>query len=186
MHKDLERILVSKQELEKRIAELARDINNDYRGKEPIFLGVLKGSVIFLSDLVRSVDLDCTMDFIGLSSYGNASATSGSVRITKDIEKDVEQRDIIIVEDILDSGYTMSYLVDYLKSKAPSSIRICVLLDKPARRKTEVHSDYFGFEVPDDFVVGYGLDYAERYKNLPYIGVLKPEIYNDKKEVDVN
>ena len=177
MHDDILRLLYTEEELKLRVRELGAAITEDYRGKAPFFLGVLKGSFIFMADLLRCVGLPCAMDFMAVSSYGAGTKTTGAVRITKDLTKDIEGQDVIIVEDILDSGVTLSYLKDYLLRRDPASIRIVTLLDKPERRIADIRADYFGFTVPDEFIVGYGLDFAEQYRNLPYIGVLKPEIY---------
>ena len=177
MINDLTRILLTEQQLSEKIEELAARITKDYEGKNLFLLGVLKGSFIFMADLVRHIKLPCRLDFMAVSSYGNKSETTGAVKITKDLSADIEGCDVLIVEDILDSGLTLHYLMNYLTNRNPASIRICTLLDKPERRRAEVHADYFGFTVPDEFVVGYGLDYAEKYRNLPYIGILKPEIY---------
>ncbi len=175
---DILEILLSEEEIHARVAELGAQITRDYAGKTPFFLGVLKGCYVFMADLVRSIDLHCSMDFMAVSSYGGGTSTTGAVRITKDLSRDIEGKDVIIVEDILDSGVTLSYLTKYLANRKPASIRIVTLLDKPARRRAEIKPDYCGFTVPDEFVVGYGLDYAEDYRNLPYIGILKPEIYS--------
>jgi len=179
MKDDILKVLLSEEQIKTRVRELGQEITRDFEGKNPFFLGVLKGCYIFMADLVRSVDLPCSMDFMAVSSYGNGTSTTGAVRITKDLNQDIEGRDLIIVEDILDSGVTLSYLKSYLSNRMPASVTIVTLLDKPARRKADIKADYFGFEVPDEFVVGYGLDYAEQYRNLPYIGVLKPEVYSD-------
>ena len=176
MLNDIENVLISKDEIESRVAEMGRRITADFRDKDPIFVGVLKGCFIFMADLMRHVDIKCTMDFMSVSSYSGTSST-GAVKITKDLSEDIEGRHVIIVEDILDSGVTLSYLKQYLMVRRPASITIATLMDKPARRKADVYADYSCFEVPDAFVVGYGLDYNEHYRNLPYIGVLKPEIY---------
>ena len=177
MLNDIERVLISEEELQAKVREMGRKISDDFRGKDPLFVGVLKGCFIFMSDLLRYVDIKCTMDFMAVSSYAGTSST-GAVKINKDLSQDIEGRHIIIVEDILDSGVTLSYLKKYLEVRKPASISIATLLDKPARRKADVYADYFCFEVPDAFVVGYGLDYNEVYRNLPYIGVLKPEMYS--------
>ena len=177
MHDDILRVLYTEEELQKRVTELGAAIAEDYRGKNPFFLGVLKGSFVFMADLLRNVDLPCGMDFMAVSSYGSGTKTTGAVKITKDLTRDIEGFDVIIVEDILDSGVTLSYLKDYLLRRNPASIRIVTLLDKPERRAADIRADYFGFTVPDEFIVGYGLDFAEKYRNLPYIGILKPEIY---------
>ena len=177
MLNDIERVLISQEELEAAVARIGRQISEDFRDKDPIFVGVLKGCFIFMADLMRHVDIKCTMDFMAVSSYSGTSST-GAVKINKDLGQDIEGRHVIIVEDILDSGVTLSYLKHYLLGRRPASITIATLLDKPARRKADVYADYSCFEVPDAFVVGYGLDYNEHYRNLPYIGVLKPEIYS--------
>ena len=177
MQNDILKVLFSEEEIRAKVKEMGRQITADYAGKNPFFLGVLKGCYIFMSDLTRSVELQSTMDFMVVSSYGSGTATTGAVEITKDLSQDIHNRDVIIVEDILDSGVTLSYLKGYLANRKPNSIRIATLLDKPSRRRADVRPDYCGFEVPDEFVVGYGMDYDERYRNLPYIGVLKPEVY---------
>ena len=176
MKNDIESVLISAEEIQRKVSEMGRRISADYAGKEPVFVGVLKGCFIFMSDLMRNVDINCTMDFMAVSSYSGTS-TTGAVKINKDLSEDIEGRDVIIVEDILDSGITLSYLKGYLLNRKPASIKIATLMDKPARRRADVYADYSCFEVPDAFVVGYGLDYNEKYRNLPYIGVLKPEIY---------
>lgn len=177
MRRDIERILISEEEIQKKVAEMGKKISQDFRDKDPLFVGVLKGCFIFMADLMRYVDIRCSMDFMAVSSYSGTSST-GAVKINKDLSEDIEGRHIIIVEDILDSGVTLSYLKQYLMVRKPASISIATLMDKPARRKADVYADYSCFEIPDAFVVGYGLDYNERYRNLPYIGVLKPEIYS--------
>lgn len=177
MHKDIERVLISEQELREHVSAVGAQIKRDYEGKEPIFVGVLKGCFIFMADLMREVDIDCSMDFMAVSSYSGTS-TTGAVKINKDLSGDIEGRHIIIVEDILDSGVTLSYLKNYLQVRKPASVAIVTLMDKPSRRKADIKADYFCFEVPDAFVVGYGLDYNEKYRNLPYIGVLSPKVYS--------
>ena len=177
MTNDIEKVLISEAEIEAAVARIARQITDDYRDKDPIIVGVLKGCFIFMADLMRHVEVPCAMDFMAVSSYSGTSST-GAVKINKDLGQDIEGRHVIIVEDILDSGVTLSYLKHYLMGRNPASIRIATLLDKPSRRKAEVFADYSCFEVPDAFVVGYGLDYNERYRNLPYIGVLKPAVYS--------
>ena len=177
MVNDIERVLISEAEIEAQVARVGRQISEDFRGKNPIFVGVLKGCFIFMADLMRHVDIQCTMDFMAVSSYAGTSST-GAVKINKDLGEDIEGRHVIIVEDILDSGVTLSYLKHYLLGRKPASITIATLMDKPARRKSDIVADYSCFEVPDAFVVGYGLDYNEHYRNLPYIGVLKPEVYS--------
>lgn len=177
MSDDLSSILLSEEMIQQRVHEIGEEISRDYADKEPIFIGVLKGCFMFMADLVRNVSVPCSIDFMAVSSYGKATTTTGAVKITKDLREDIEGRDVVIVEDILDSGVTLHYLTGFLQNRKPRSIAIATLLDKPARRRAEVYAKYSGFEVPDGFVVGYGLDYAEKYRNLPYIGILKPEIY---------
>ncbi len=178
MREDLDRILFTEKQVHDRVCELGSAISRDYAGMEPLFVGVLKGCFVFMADLMRAVTIPCSMDFMAVSSYGSGTRSSGAVRINKDLSQDIQGRHIILVEDILDSGVTLSYLSRYLQNRDPASIAIATLLDKPARRKAEVYPRYSGFEIPDEFVVGYGLDYAERYRNLPYIGVLSPRIYS--------
>ena len=177
MEQDVERVLFSEEELSRRVGELAAQIDADYVGREPLLVSVLRGSFVFMADLVRRITLPCTVDFMAVSSYGTESSSSGQVKIIKDLSEHIEGRDVIVVEDILDSGNTLSYLLELLKARQPASIRLCTLLDKPSRRVKPVELHYSGFSIPDYFVVGYGLDYAERYRNLPYIGVLKPSVY---------
>ena len=176
MEKDIERVLISQIELEKKVQEIGEQISRDYEGETPIFVGVLKGCFIFMADLMRHVTINCSMDFMAVSSYQGTSST-GAVKINKDLNESIEGKHLILVEDILDSGVTLNYLKNYLSVRKPASIRIATLMDKPARRKADIYADYSCFEVPDAFVVGYGLDYNEKYRNLPYIGVLKPEVY---------
>ncbi|MGX8699108.1 MAG: hypoxanthine phosphoribosyltransferase [bacterium] len=177
LEQDIERVCFTEEQLQRRVAELGSQITKDYAGKAPIFVGILKGCFVFMADLMRQVDLPCNIDFMVVSSYGNGTSTTGAVSIRKDLSYNIEGRDVIIVEDILDSGVTLSYLKGYMEHRKPASIKIVTLLDKPARRKADIHADYVGYLCPDAFIVGYGLDYAEEYRNLPYIGVLKPEIY---------
>ena len=177
MHSAIERILLSEDQIKARIAELGRELTADYAGKNPIFIGVLKGVVMFFADMIRAIPLDCQIDFMAVSSYGGGTQSSGKIRIQKDISVDLAGRHVVILEDILDSGLTLSHTAAYLKTKGPASLKICTLLDKPDRRKAEVQADYVGFTIPNLFVVGYGLDYDENYRNLPYVGVLKPEAY---------
>lgn len=178
MRQDIAAVWASEEQLRERIEELGRQITKDYEGKEPLFVGVLKGCFIFMADLVRACDLKCTVDFMVVSSYGSGTVSSGAVEIIKDLSHDIAGRDIIIVEDILDSGNTLSYLKKIMSARGPASIRIVTLMDKPERRTADVTADYVGFTIPDAFVVGYGLDYDQRYRNLPYIGILKPEVYS--------
>lgn len=175
--KDIQEVLFSEETLRRRVAELGAEITRDYQGKEPILASVLRGSYIFMADLARAIDLPVRVDFMSVSSYGKGTKSSGQVQITKDLSDEIEGKDLIVVEDILDSGNTLYYLLQVLQARHPASIRLCTLLDKPERRVKPITADYAGFTVPDAFVVGYGLDYAERYRNLPYIGILKPSVY---------
>ena len=174
---DILKVLLSEEQLKAKCAEMGARITRDYQGKNLLLVTVLKGAVVYLADLMRCIDLPCAFDFMVVSSYGSGVKTSGVVKIVKDLDQDLSGRDILIVEDILDSGMTLSYLKGLLQSRRPASIRIATLLDKPSRRKVDLQADYVGYEVPDEFVVGYGLDYDEQYRNLPYVGVLKPEVY---------
>lgn len=178
MKNDIERIDYSESVIKTRVAELGKQMTADYKGKNPLIIGVLKGSFIFMADLVRHIDTPCEVEFIAASSYGSGTATTGIVKLTKDLTVDIAGRHVIIVEDILDSGVTLSYLKEYMLDKCPESLRICAFLDKTERRIADIKADYVGFECPDEFYVGYGLDFAERYRNLPYIGSLKPEVYS--------
>ncbi len=177
MRADIEEILYSEEALNARLTELGEQITNDYAGKPLTVIGILKGSNIFTSDLVRKINLPLKMDFMAVSSYGNATESTGVVRIIKDLDGSVEGENLLIVEDIVDSGLTLKYLKEVLLTRNPASVKVCTLLDKPARRKESVAIDYLGFEVPDEFIVGYGIDYAERYRNLPYVGILKRSVY---------
>ena len=174
---DILKVLLSEEQLKAKCAEMGARITRDYQGKNLLLVTVLKGAVVYLADLMRCIDLPCAIDFMVVSSYGSGVKTSGVVKIVKDLDQDLSGRDILIVEDILDSGMTLSYLKGLLQSRRPASIRIATLLDKPSRRKVDLQADYVGYEVPDEVVVGYGLDYDEQYRNLPYVGVLKPEVY---------
>ena len=171
-HPDVARVLIPEDKLRERVAELGRQISRDYAGRRLTLVGILKGSVIFLSDLMRSIDAACTVDFISLSSYAGREST-GVVRLQLDLRENAEGRDLLLVEDIIDTGLTLTYLVQNLKTRNPKSLEICALLDKPTCRKAPVRAKYVGFEIPNEFVVGYGLDYNEDYRNLPYVGVLK-------------
>jgi hypoxanthine phosphoribosyltransferase len=177
MHQDVSEILLTEPQLRERVAELGRQLAADYADRDPILVGVLKGSVVFLADLVRQMDIPLSVDLMEVSSYGSGTETSGQVRILKDLKGSIEGRNVLVVEDIIDTGLTLNYLLRYLGDRAPASLRVACLLDKPARRLVEMDIDYRGFSIPDRFVVGYGLDYDERYRNLPYIGVLKPSVY---------
>lgn len=177
MHEHVESILYSQEQLAQRVKELGAQITADYAGKAPVLASVLRGSYIFMADLTRAIDLPVTVDFMAVSSYGAGTKSSGQVEIKKDLSDSIEGRDLIIVEDILDSGNTLFYLMEILKARKPASIRICTLMDKPDRRTQPIVADYVGFIIPDAFVVGYGLDYNEKYRNLPYVGILKPSVY---------
>ncbi|MBR5310864.1 MAG: hypoxanthine phosphoribosyltransferase [Oscillospiraceae bacterium] len=174
---DIERVLISEKEIEKAVKKIGKQISKDYEGKNLMLVAVLKGSVIFMGDLMRAISVPLNIDFMSVSSYGSGTKTSGVVKIIKDLDHDLSGKDILIVEDILDSGMTLSYLKGILSQRNVASIKIATLLDKPERRVADVHADYFCFTVPDEFVVGYGLDYNQQYRHLPYIGVLKSEIY---------
>ena len=174
---DIQEVLFSEEQLKNRVREIAQQITADYQGKEIMLISVLRGSFVFMADLCRAIDLPCTLDFMAVSSYGKGTKSSGQVQITKDLSEDISDRHIIVVEDILDSGNTLSYLLKILENRHPASIRLCTLLDKPDRRMKPVEVHYSGFTIPDAFVVDYGLDYAEKYRNLPYIGILKPRVY---------
>ena len=178
MDQDILKVLITEDEIRNRTQELGDQLYDRFHDKNPMFVGVLNGCFIFMADLVRAAQLKSEVEFIGLSSYKNATKSSGVVQITRDLQEDINGRDIIIVEDILDSGNTLMFLKNYLMAKGAASITIVTLLDKPSRREKAITADYIGFVVPDEFVVGYGLDYAQQYRNMPYIGVLKPEVYS--------
>jgi len=175
---DVERVLLTAEELTRRITEMGEQITADYDGKEILMIGVLRGAVIFMADLARAIKVPVAIDFMAVSSYVGTNS-SGVVRILKDLDENIAGKHVLVVEDIIDSGLTLNYLMDNLKSRQPASIQLCTLLNKPERRKVEVDINYNGFDVPDLFVVGYGLDYDEKYRNLPFIGILKPEVYQD-------
>lgn len=175
MSDPIAKVLVTRDQLEARIDALAREISEDYAGKELLLVGVLKGAVFFMADLARRLTVPCALDFMAVSSYGSSTDSSGVVRILKDLDTEIEGRHVLIVEDIIDSGLTLSYLLKNLRSRRPASVEICALLTKPARRRTNITCRYVGFEIPDEFVVGYGLDFAEHYRTLDFIGVLTPE-----------
>lgn len=178
MNKDVERILFTEEQLADAVKKIGRQITEDYSGKKPLMVGILKGSAIFMADLIRQVELDCDIDFMVAKSYGNAAVSSGNVKILKDLDTDITGRDVIIIEDILDTARTLSAVKKYLMQKSPASVKICTLLDKVTAEKFgDVRADYKCFDIENEFVVGYGLDYAEHYRNLPYIGVLRHEIY---------
>lgn len=177
MNDDIRTVLVSEQQLKDKVAQLGAQISQDYAGKDLVLVSILKGAVVFMADLMRAVTIPCSIDFMVVSSYGAGTTTTGLVKIIKDLDSDLSGKDVLIVEDILDTGVTLSNLVPMLKMRDPNSVRICAILDKPSRRRADIQADYIGFQVPDEFVVGYGLDYDEKYRNLPYVGVLKPSAY---------
>ncbi|HBK86450.1 MAG TPA: hypoxanthine phosphoribosyltransferase [Firmicutes bacterium] len=177
MHKDLESILIPREEISAKVAELGRQISSDYEGQELLAICVLKGAIIFTADLLRHLTIDVTLDSISVSSYSKATHSSGVVRFLKDLDESVEGRHVLVIEDIIDTGLTLKYLAENLQSRKPKSLRICTLLDKPSRRQVDLKPDYLGFTIPDSFVVGYGLDFAQKYRHLPDVGILKPEIY---------
>ena len=179
LDRDIDHILVTEEQLKDKVHELGAQITRDYAGRDLLLVSILKGSVVFMADLMRAIQMPCGIDFMVVSSYGGANTTStGLVKIVKDLDQDLSGKDLLIVEDILDTGITLSHLVPMLKLRNPASVRLCTILSKPSRRKADIEPDYLGFEVPDEFVVGYGLDYDENYRNLPYVGVLKPEVYS--------
>ncbi|MDD2417420.1 MAG: hypoxanthine phosphoribosyltransferase [Oscillospiraceae bacterium] len=179
MNEDVGEILFSAEQIAGIVERMGKQISKDYQGKDLIMISVLKGSLIFMADLMRSIDVPCSIDFLSVTSYGSGTSTTGEVRILKDLDISLEGKDVLVVEDILDSGMTLSFLLKSLKARYPKSIKLCTLLDKPERRRVNITADYIGVQVPDMFIVGYGLDYAEKYRNLPYIAVLKPEIYSE-------
>lgn len=175
--KDIEKILLTPSQIEAGVKKLAVQISRDYRNKNLILVSILKGSVIFLSDLIRFLKIPCSVDFMSVASYGNDTESSGVVRVIMDLRENPEGKDLLLVEDLLDTGLTVRYLLGNLKTRHPRSLKVCALLDKPGNRSVKVEADYTAFKIPSDYVVGYGLDYAEKYRNLPYIGVLKKEVY---------
>ena len=177
MQRDIQEVMFTSEVLQAKVKELGAAISRDYKGKELLMIGVLRGAVIFMADLARAIDIPLALDFMAVSSYGASTSTSGVVRILKDLDEDLEGKHVLVVEDIIDSGLTLNYLLELLKSRNPASVKLCTLLSKPERRRVNVKVDYMGFSIPDAFVVGYGLDYAEKYRNLPFIGILKPEVY---------
>ena len=178
MHRDLEKILISEEQIQETVKRLAGQIDEDYKGKEVLFVGLLKGSVIFMADLLKYIETKCKIDFMCVSSYGGGTKSTGRVNILKDLSQPIDNMNVIIVEDIIDSGNTLDFIKTYFSAKNAACVKICTLLNKPARREIDIKADYIGFDIPDEFVVGYGLDYNEYYRNLPYIGVLKPSIYS--------
>ena len=178
MTQDIGSVLLSESQLQEMVAQLGRRISEDYRGKNLLMVSILKGSVVFMSDLMRHITIPCRIDFMSVSSYGSGVKTSGIVKIVKDLDIPLGGYDLLVVEDILDSGMTLQYILELLQARGPASIKLCTLLDKPERRKVDIKADYVGCQVPDEFVVGYGLDYDEKYRNLPYVGILKLEVYS--------
>ncbi len=177
MMQEIERVLISEEALQARIQELGRELARDYEGKCPVFVGVLKGVILFFADMIRATPIRSQIDLMAVSSYGVGTESTGRIVLKKDVSLDLRGRHVVILEDIIDSGLTLKYTVEHLKEMEPASLKICTLLDKPARRTVEVNADYIGFTIPNEFVVGYGLDYNDYYRNLPFIGVLKPEVY---------
>ena len=177
LHADIEEVLITEQDLNRRVSQLAEEVHRHYAGRDLVLVGVLKGAIMFMTDLARQIPLPLEMDFMAVSSYGNATQSSGVVRITKDLDGPIEGRNVLVVEDVVDSGLTLRYLLENLRSRNPASLRVCALLNKRVPRKADVAVEHVGFEIPDRFVVGYGLDYAENYRNLPYIGVLRTGVY---------
>jgi hypoxanthine phosphoribosyltransferase len=177
MEQDILKVLYNEEQIQKRVAEMGEELYDRYHDKNPMFVGVLSGCFVFMADLVRASQMKSQLEFIAVSSYKNGTSSTGVVQITRDLQCDITGRNLIVVEDILDSGNTLSYLKEYLLTRGAASVSIVTLLDKPSRRQKAIYADIVGFEVPDEFVVGYGLDYAQQYRNVPYIGVLKPEVY---------
>ncbi len=179
MTQDIKEILLSQEQIQQKVKELAGILNKEYAGKDPVFVGVLKGVVMFFADIVRCIDVPCQIDFMWISSYGSGSSSSGKMDVKRDVSADLKGRNVVILEDIFDTGNSLQFTYDHLLRKEPASLKICTLLDKPERRNPNVtlKPDYVGFVIPNEFVVGYGLDYDEHYRNLPYVGILKPEVY---------
>ena len=177
---DIQSVLLTAEQIATRVAELGAQISHDYEGKDPVLVGVLVGAAVFTADLLRHLTTPCFLDFVAISSYGKESRSSGVVRIIKDLDESVESRHVLILEDIVDTGLTLNYLLESIRNRNVASVKVCSMFDKPSRRLTKVNVDYVGFEVPDEFVVGYGLDFAQRYRNLPYVGILRPEVYGGK------
>ena len=178
MEQDISKVLYTEKAIAARIEAMGAEMARDLADKYPLFISVLRGAFIFMADITRACQIPCDVEFIAVSSYQNSTSSSGAVKITHDLQQDISGRNLVVIEDILDSGNTLAFLREYFMTKGAASVKICTLLDKPSRRIKAIHADYVGFEVPDEFVVGYGLDYAQKYRNLPYIGVLKPEVYS--------
>ncbi|MFW5712065.1 MAG: hypoxanthine phosphoribosyltransferase [Spirochaetota bacterium] len=177
MYDHVKEVLFTAEDLEQRVSELGKQITADYAGRELLVIGVLKGANVFLGDLIRHIDLPIEIDFIAAASYGNSTESSGVVRLLKDLDYPIENRHVLLIEDLIDTGLTLHYLAENLKARLPASFKICTLLDKPERRKVAMEVDYKGFDIPDEFIVGYGIDFSQKYRNLPYIATLKPEVY---------
>lgn len=177
MHNVISEVLITEEQIRARVAELGKELARDYEGKTPVFIGVLKGAVMFFADMTRATPIPCEYDFMAVSSYGAATISSGTIKLVKDISTNIKGRHVVILEDILDTGHTLNFVIQHLREMEPASLKICTLLDKPERRQAPISADYIGFSIPNKFVVGYGLDYDEVYRNIPYIGVLKPEVY---------
>lgn len=182
MHEDIAEILLTEEQIRQKVADLGQQITRDYQGKNLLLLGTLKGAVPFIADLARAIELPLEIDYMAISSYGNSTSSSGVVRILKDLEGPIDRKHVLIVEDIVDSGLTLHYQMEVLQQRHPLSLRVCTLLDKGRERVKPVTPDYVGFSIPDRFVVGYGLDYAQRYRNLPYVGILKPSVYEEAEQ----
>lgn len=179
MNPDIDHVLVTQEQLQQKVAELGAQISRDYEGKDLLLVSILKGGAVFMADIMRAITIPCEIDFMAVSSYGGSNTNStGLVKVIKDLDTNLDGKNLLIIEDILDTGITLSNLVPMLKMRNPNSVKLCTILSKPSRRKANIEPDYLGFEVPDEFVVGYGLDYNELYRNLPYVGVLKPEVYS--------
>ena len=178
MNNDIKEVLISQEQIKDAVEKIAHQIEKDYEGKEVLFVGLLKGSVAFMADLLKAYTKTCTIDFMAVSSYGSGTESSGRVNIIKDLSQPIDGKDIVIVEDIIDSGNTLSFIKAYFSAKNANSVKICTLLNKPSRRVVDIDVDYIGYDIPDEFVVGYGLDYNEHYRNLPYIGILKRSVYS--------
>lgn len=177
MHDDIAKILFSEQQIDEIVGRLGEEISKDYKDKNLLLVGILKGSVVFMADLMRKLTIPCNIEFMALSSYGSSTRSSGVVRVIKDLSIDIRDYDVLVIEDILDSGNTLYQLKKMLEMRSPKSLKICTFFDKPERRTADIVADYVGSEIPDEFIVGYGLDFAEKYRNLPYVGVVKPELY---------
>lgn len=179
MHKDIKEEWFDEDQLQDAVKDLGRVISRDYKGKNLLLVGILKGCFVFMADLIRAITIPCAVDFMSVSSYGSGTESSGAVKIIKDLDLPLESYDVLLIEDILDTGNTLNYVKDILSRRNPKSLKICTMFDKPSRRQVDIQTDYVGYEIADEFIVGYGLDYDEAYRNLPYVGVLKPEAYSN-------